>query len=145
MLDSNAGSLRDIFIVLMILFPVLGLINLLWGARQLKIFIDLTSEIETGHHMQKFKSLVSTQMYCALFQIAFLGLPLAILLIGYLIGTLRSMDFLYVLVPSIVILLVGASIKSMETKVKEMPVRDEFKNEFDGVVHIWMHKPLPNW
>ena len=145
MFDSDASALRDIFIVLMILFPVLGFINLLWGARQLKAFIELTPEIETGHHMQKFKSLVSTQMYCALFQIAFLGLPLATLLIGYLIGTLHSMDFLYVLIPSLVILVFGASIKSMETKVKEMPVRSEFKDEFDSVVRTWMHKPLPNW
>lgn len=145
MFDSYGVSLRDLFIAAMIVLPIFAVGNLAWGAKQIKGFLEMTGSVDTDRHMQRFKQVVATQMYCALFQIGFLAVPIVLLGLGYATKTLHDMDFLFVLVPSILILAYAAYVKVSEKNIMALPVSDRLREEFDRVVNTWLHKPFPDW
>jgi len=89
---------------------------------------------------------VSRQMYAALVQIALLVAPGVVFVVGLVRGVLSVDDILYVVLPSFVILALGAAFKKLENRVRSIPVSDPILEERrEHIVRVWNTKPFPDW
>ena len=96
--------------------------------------------------MMRFKKAVSHQMYAALFQIVLLSAPLVIFLTGMMFDFLTASDIFVIIVPSVIILIIGAIFKRLETRAKTMlTASPEIQAERDAIVHTWLRKAFPDW
>lgn len=139
------SDLRETLIGIVLLGSAMGFANLIVGGMQLRAFARDVAAIQSFHDMERFKQMVSIQMYCALLQIVFMVVPLVVVLGGYATKRLNDLDFLYVLVPSVIILIAGMMVKRLESEVKAIEVSEEYEAEFEKIVDTWMTKPFPNW
>jgi len=139
--SSRAG-----YIALILLLPGVAVLNALIHGSQLKAFLAQTPEFATYQDIIEFEKVVARQMYAALVQIALLVAPGIVLVVGIVRGVLSAGDILYVVLPSFVILALGVAFKSVENKVRSIPVGDRILEERrDHIVRVWLTKPFPDW
>ncbi len=123
-----------------------GLVNLFLGGRELTRFVREVKTIASTHEMERFKQLAARQMYAALAQIAFLGLPALIYFGGLTMGVLAPADIGYIILPSLGMIVLGFVFKKTETQVQQTPAADEaLATERDAVVATWLKKAVPDW
>lgn len=139
------GGLRELFLGLMIGMPAIGIINSLIFGVQLRSYLASSPRINTWQDLERFKRVVSVQMYAALAQIGFLIVPFLAFAAGLAMGHLSRADIKYILIPSAILIIVGVVFKQIEAPAKSLPVADEFLEEYQHVIHVWMKKPLPKW
>ncbi len=143
---ESAEDLRQLLIGLMVGLTTIGIVNSLWFGWHLREYVYSTPRIETYRDLDRFKGIVSTQMYVTLAQLAFLILPYAVLALGFFwFKVLDKSDVVYLLVPSVIFVAVGLYFKRIEDKATELPVAGEFRDEFRQVVKSWTEDRLPNW
>ena len=112
----------------------------------LQRFAREVPRIESTHHIERLKLVVKEQMYAALAQIGFLAAPAVLFGFGLVNGVLGPGDVLYIILPSAVILVLGLSYKSVETRVKSTPAADdELARQRNAIVETWTKKALPDW
>ncbi len=137
--------LHDLLLGLMIGMPCVGILNCLWFGNELRSYLATSPSISTWQDMERFKRIVSGQMYGALAQIGFLVIPYPAYGIGLYLKVLQPVDVFYIFVPSAVLLVAGIIFKRIEERTKHLPVTSEFAAEYDHVINTWMKKPLPDW
>jgi hypothetical protein len=136
---------RTSFIALLLAFPLCALIVTVIFGSSLASFNRQTPELRTPLDMQRFKSVVAWQMRAALVQIAVLLAPWPVFLIGLILGHLRPADFLYILIPSLAVIVAGLLYKNIERRTQAIPAAPEFEDERRHVIHTWMKRPFPDW
>ncbi len=125
--------------------PVLALLNAIYVGVSLRTFPDEVPEISNSRHMERFKFLVAGQMYCTLMHIVFLLVPIVVTVSAFMMGVLATGEALIGCVPVILVSIFGGMMKPLERRVQTMPVSEEFQEEFDYVVHVWLYRPFPKW
>lgn len=138
-------QLHNVLIGLMIGMPCVGILNSLWFGNELRSYLASSPMISTWQDMERFKRIVSGQMYAALAQIGFLVIPYPAFAIGLYLKVLEPSDVLYILVPSGVLVIAGIVFKRIEERAKHLTVAEEFAAEYDRVIRTWMKKPFPDW
>jgi hypothetical protein len=137
---------RSTILMLLVVMPAASVLSAVYFMSALKRFMGETPSIDTAADLETFKSLVRKQMYAALVQIALLGLPILLFLMGMLTRTLWRGDFLYVLIPNLVVIVVGRVLRAVERKAQMLPVSDpQLEKARDEIVHTWEKKALPDW
>ena len=137
---------REGYIILMLLLPTVAALNAIIHGRQLKAFLERTPAFDTYQNIVDFEKIVARQMYAALVQIALLVAPAVVFIVGLVGGVLSVDDVLYVLLPSIAILALGVAFKTIENKVRSIPVNDPVLAERrDHIIKVWNTKPFPDW
>jgi len=137
---------RIIFIGLMLIFPVIALVNALVFGRELRQFSRRMVMFSSYDDIMYFQKVVAHQMYAALFQIVLLATPAVLYVVGAVRGYLEATDLVFVILPSIVIIALGMSMKKVELRVRRIPARDEdLEQQRDAIVTTWVKKPLPDW
>jgi hypothetical protein len=137
---------RTGYIALILLLPAVAVVNAIVHGSQLKSFLERTPAFATYQDIVEFEKVVARQMYAALVQIALLVTPGVILVVGIIRGVLSAGDILYVVLPSFVILALGLAFKTLENKVRSIPVSDPILEERrDHIVKVWLTKPFPDW
>jgi len=126
--------------------PCLAIVWYLYFAARLKQFLRDTPAIASTRDLDAFKVVVKGQMVAALVQLVLLNVPWILLIYGYVRTVLHGADALYLLVPNLVVFVLGKQGKKIEGQAQNLKVADEqLQKERDRVVHIWLHKPFPNW
>lgn len=137
---------RPFYLFIMVALPAIGVLNAVWFGRELKSFVIATPQFESSHDIEQFKTVVGHQMYAALAQIALLATPPILYFAGLFLGVLRPSDFVFILFPSMVILVVAAIYRSWEARAKALPATDpELERQRDIIVRTWMRRPWPDW
>lgn len=137
--------LHDLLLGLMIGMPCVGIVNSLWFGSELRRYLATSPSIATWQDMERFKRIVSGQMYAALAQIGFLIIPYPAYAAGLYFKVLEPAAVVYILVPSGILIVVGVVFKRIEDRAKHLPVTSEFATEYDHVITTWMKKPFPDW
>jgi len=138
---------RATLITLMVLFPALGILNMIFHNLKLRRFNKEVPQIEKRMHLERLKREAKAQMYAALVQIVLLGLPFVFFIYGMWKGLLSFGDvFLYGILPSVASIIVGQACKGTEKIAKSQWVEDpRLRKERDEVVYTWDHKAFPDW
>jgi len=137
---------RTLFIVGILGFAFAGVVNSLWFGLELRRFVDRTPVLASRLDMMRFKKVVSHQMYAALVQLVVLSAPIVIFAAGIMFKVLGGTDFLFIIIPSVVILVLAGITRRWETRAKTIPVADpEIEAERNTIVHTWLRKPWPDW
>jgi len=130
----------------MVALPAIGVLNAFWFGTELKKFVASTPTLASSRDIEEFKKTVAHQMYAALAQIALLATPPIVYFAGLFTGVLRPSDFVFILVPSMVIIAVAAIFRGEETRAKTLPATDpELERQRDAIVRTWLRKPWPDW
>ncbi len=59
---------------------------------------------------------------------------------------LTGSDFVFILLPSVIVLLVARSYRGLEKAMWTLPAADDqLEAARDDIVHTWRTKPIPNW
>jgi hypothetical protein len=123
-----------------------GALNAVWFGLELRRFARSTPVLSSSSDLEAFKRVVAHQMHAALLQIVLLGLPAALFAVGIVGDMLEPGDILFVILPSVGIVLLGAIFRRTELKVRAIrPASPEMKAERDAIVQVWLKKPFPNW
>jgi len=137
---------RTIYLVFMVALPAIGVLNAAWFGTELKNFVAATPRLESSRDIEDFKTVVAHQMYAALAQIALLATPPLIYFAGLFTGVLRPADFVFILIPSMVIIMVASVYRRGELRAKNIPAADpELERQRNAIVSTWMRKPWPDW
>jgi len=139
------GNLRELFLGLIVGMPCVGILNSLWFGWHLREYLSRSPRIETWQELERFKQIVSTQMYAALAQIGFLIIPYPAFAVGLYMKELRMADIVYIIIPSVFLVVIGVIFKAVEEKAKSLPVSEELQEEYQRVIHTWIKKPFPDW
>ena len=140
------GNLREILLGLIVGMPSVGVINSLIFGWQLRSYLSTSPRIESWQDLERFKQIVSAQMYATLAQIGFLIIPYPAFAYGVWMGELRlPVDLVFIIVPSAILVIVGAVFKQIDAQAKSLPVAEEFQGEYQRVAEAWVKKPLPDW
>ena len=132
--------------MLLVAMPAVSIVSATCFMSALKRFMGETPRIDTAADLEIFKSVVKKQMYAALIQIALLGLPIVLFVIGSLTQTLRLGDFVYVLIPNLVVIIAGRILRRVERKAQMLPVSDpQLEKARNDIVRTWEKKALPDW
>ena len=109
-------------------------------------FVREVPRLASTHDIERLKQVVARQMYAALIQIVLLAAPPILFFVGLVRGVLGIGDVLLIIVPSTVILIVAASYKKVEARVRQLPTADdELARQRNAIVNTWIKKPLPDW
>jgi hypothetical protein len=131
---------------LIVALPVAGAVNAYLAGSRLQRFLADVPRLTGWHDLERYKQEVAYQMRAALAQIALLGLPLPIYLVGLMSGALSPADALYVILPAVTVGLLGLLVRKVERAMREIPVEtDELREQRDAVARTWTTKPLPDW
>lgn len=137
---------RSLCLVGMLGLPAIAVFNQIYFGAELKNFVATTPRLESTHDLERFKAVVAHQMYAALAQFVFLAAPPMIYFIGLFKGVLSAPDIVYVIVPSVLILVVAAMYRGGEKRAKTIPTDDsELEKQRDAIVRTWLGKPWPDW
>lgn len=135
----------DVLCALFFTPALLSAANVLLGMlSQLRLLRELP-EISSERDFLKFKEFAAGQMYQALFQLVMYALALTAVVIAITAGGWTGRTALLYFAPTPAVSMFGMLIKPLESRIKKMPVSDEWREDFDRVVHAWMHKPFPDW
>ena len=115
-----------------------------WAWRQLRGFLDVTPSIADEECLNRFKGVVRTQMYLALWVIVWLGLGmlvgLGVIVIHGLLG------FLLVLLMNGIVIAAGLFFRRTEVRARSLPAATEALGaEYRRVSEAWVKKPLPDF
>ncbi|GMW03536.1 MAG: hypothetical protein AMXMBFR84_46700 [Candidatus Hydrogenedentota bacterium] len=133
------------FFTAIAVLEIAALANTLAGAWLTHDFLREVTCINSFHSMERFKRYAATQMYQALLQIGFLGLPFLLFTYGMIQKSLNPWGFIAVIGPTLVILIISVKLKAMEKRIANLPVDETYKAEFAHVYHVWMNEPFPTW
>lgn len=138
--------MRIAFLVLLLLPPAAGITLLLRAGEQLRNFVRLTPALESQTDLEKFKSIARRQMSVALAQSVILIFPVLAYAAGIFFHVLLPADFVWILIPAVLVILAAIRIKEDEKKVWSTPARGpEFLKARDRIVHTWRFKAFPDW
>ena len=130
----------------MLISPALAIFNVVIQGRGLKQFLDTTPTLASSLDLENFKRVAGRQMWAALAQAALLLVAPACFFWGLMIHSLTPADFVWILLPSVVVILVARSFRSLELRAWSIPAADQYlTTERDRVVKVWRTKPLPDW
>jgi hypothetical protein len=137
---------RSILLILMVGLAASAVFNAAYFGIELKRFVDATPRLQSSRDLERYKSVVGRQMIAALAQIVLLATPPLLYAIGLMMDVLVPTDFVFVLVPSLVILAVAGVYRKSEKSAKEILAADpELERQRDAIVHTWLRKPWPDW
>jgi hypothetical protein len=137
---------RILLIIGVVGFAAIGVANSIWFGLQLKNYANRTASLESDLDLFRFKKMVAKQMYAALAQIVVLSAPIVIFIAGIMFEALRGSDIVYVIVPSVVIIILGGFFRGWEKHVRSVPAATpELAEQRDAVVRTWLRKALPDW
>lgn len=115
-----------------------------WSAMWLKRFVSENPSIANEECLGRYKALVRTQMYLALFMIVLLaaGFAAGIALIGRSgLGGLGA-----VLVANGIVFSFGMYHRQVEKRVRSLPTGSEaLARDYQRVSECWVKKPLPDF
>ena len=135
-----------IFLTTIIVLQLTGLIYCIIFIRKFTDFLNLVDSLKNKIDMEKFKKLVKENMYAALLNLVFLGSSWIIYFIGFFLKILGIIDFIFILIPAVLIVLFSLKLKSLEKMVQKLPADNPvLEEESNMIVDIWLHKPFPNW
>ncbi len=138
--------MRTILLAAMLLSPALAIVNALIQGRGLKQFLDTTPELASSLDLENFKRVAGRQMWAALAQAVLLLIAPACFFWGLMIHSLTPGDFVWILLPSVIVILVARSFRTLELKAWAIPAADDsLAGERDRIVKVWKTKPLPDW
>lgn len=138
--------MRAFLLTAMIASPGLALVNAAYQGRNLKRFLDRTPELASTLDLENYMRVVGRQMWAALVQAVLLLIAPACFVWGLAIRCLTPGDFVWILLPNVVVILVARSFRSLELRAWSLPAADqELAAERDRIVHVWKTKPLPDW
>jgi hypothetical protein len=138
--------MRSTLILLMLLFPALGIANAIWFGSELQRFAASTTAIASTIDIERLKEVVARQMYAALVQIVLLAAPTVVFFYGLFRGVLEVSDVVYIILPSAVVIVLASIYKKVESRVRTMSVTDdELRRQRDAIVETWVKRPLPDW
>ncbi len=138
--------MRTLLLIAMLASPALAIFNVVFQARGLKQFLDTTPRLASSMDLENFKTAAGRQMWAALAQAALLLIAPACFFWGLMIDSLTPADFVWILLPSVVVILVARSFRSLELRAWAIPAANEYLTmERDRVVKVWRTKPLPDW
>ncbi len=138
--------MRTILLTAILLGPVAALINSGIQARHLREFLTRTPSLESAVDLDAFRRLAGRQMRAALVQIVLLAAAPVCFGWGVLQGHLGAGDFVWVLLPAVVVILVSRSIRRLELRAWSLPATDPgLTAERDRIVRVWRTKALPDW
>lgn len=137
---------RGLIRSLMLFFPMLAIVNAIYFMGRLRRLVSDVRTLTSEYDMRRYRHEVRLQMYAALAQIGFLSTPILLLFYGAFSRRLRPLDVLYVIIPSVIVIIVGRIMKKTEQAAKNMPASTpELELERNRVVRIWDTRPLPDW
>ena len=138
--------MRYTLLLLILIFPAVAILNAWWFGSELQRFARQVRSFDSTAHIEAFKAVVARQMYAALAQIVLLAVPPILFLVGLARRELGPGDVLFIIVPSLVVILVAVLYKQVEKQVKAIPAQDdELRRQRDRIVETWMKKPTPDW
>ncbi len=138
--------MRTLLLAAMLASPALAVFNAVIQGRGLKEFLDKTPELASSLDLENFKKVVGRQMRAALGQAVLLLIAPVCFFWGLMIHSLTPGDFVWILLPSVVVILVARSFRSLELKAWAIPAANDYLiGERDRVVKVWRTKPLPDW
>jgi hypothetical protein len=139
-------DLHTVFIALIVAFPILALVNVVYFGLELRSFLARTATLESSLDLLRYRKVVGHQMYAALAQIGLLLAPLLVFIVGILLDVLEASDIVFVIAPALVIIVVAVVFRGWEQHAKTIPAADpELEAQRDAVVRTWMRKPFPDW
>jgi len=138
--------MRTLLMTVMLVSPALAVINSVVQGRRLKEFLDRTPEFASALDIENFKMVAGQQMRAALVQAALLLVPPGCFFWGLMVGSLSPGDFVWILLPSVIVILVARSFRKLELQSWSLPASDgRLATERDRIVRIWKTKALPDW
>lgn len=138
--------MRPVLLALIVGIPVMGVLLQIYFSHQIRCFLRETRALESAGDLDRFKGVAAIQMYAALVLLPILMAPLALYIYGLWSGELPPSDLVFLLVPSLALIVAGQAGKRVERRMHEMPIADEeLGRERDRVVDVWLHKPFPDW
>ncbi|MCP4895392.1 MAG: hypothetical protein GY906_00325 [bacterium] len=138
--------MRSTFLLLLIIFPAVAAVNAVVLGARLQRFLREVKRLESTADIERYKKAVAEQMYAALVQIALLAAPVLLFLYGIVKGILTGSDVLFIIVPSVVILLLGLAYKPVESAARQIPTADEeLSSQRDEITKTWTGKAFPDW
>jgi hypothetical protein len=139
-------TVRETFVLLLLLLPGLAVANALVFGGELRRFLREVPSLSSTRDVERYKTVVAHQMYAALAQIGLLGAPILLFFVGVARGVLGPGDVLLIILPSLVVIVVAAQLKKVETQARQIPAADdELATQRDVIVATWIKKPLPDW
>jgi hypothetical protein len=142
----DLGDPRTVLLLAIVLLPAGGVVNAVIHGRLLAEFVRATPAIRTYQDIVDFERVVARQMYAALMQILLLAIPGVLFAFGLFRKILGPGDFLYILAPSGVILVLGIAFKGLEKRAQAIPCEDPVLEERrQHIITTWIKKPFPDW
>ena len=142
----NLGDPRTVLIAAIVLLPAAGAVNAVIHGRLLSQFVRDTPAIRTYQDLLNFERMVARQMYAALMQILLLALPGLLFAVGLIRKILGPGDFLYILAPAGIIMVMGIAFKGIEKRAQALPAEDPVLEERrQHIIKTWISKPFPDW
>jgi len=138
--------MRTLLLTALLASPALAIFNVVIQGRGLKQFLDTTPKLASSLDLENYKKVAGRQMWAALAQAGLLLIAPACFFWGLMIHSLTPADFIWILLPSVVVILVARSFRSLEVRAWTIPTANEsLTNERDRVVRVWRTKPIPDW
>jgi len=138
--------MRTVLLTAMLACPAMALVNSVVQGRNLKEFLDRTPEFASNLDIENFKRVAGRQMRAALAQAALLIVPPVCFFWGLMIGSLSPGDFVWILLPSVIVILVARSFRKLELKAWSLPTDiEDLAVARDRIVQVWKTKALPDW
>ncbi len=138
--------MRTILLTAMLASPTLAIVNVVIQGRGLKDFLDTTPKLASSLDLENFKRVAGRQMWAALSQAVLLLIAPACFCWGLMIDSLTPGDFVWILLPSVIVILVARSFRTLELKAWAIPAaNDHLTSERDRVVKVWRTKAFPDW
>jgi hypothetical protein len=126
--------------------PALAVVNSVVQGNNLKEFLDRTPEFNSALDIDNFKKVAGQQMRAALAQAALLLVPPGCFFWGLMSGSLSPGDFVWILLPSVIVILVARSFRKLELKAWSLPAdTEDLAAQRDRIVRTWKTKALPDW
>ena len=142
----EGNGMRIQLLTIVVLAPVLGIFVTYYLRTTLEQFINRNGFIETARQLEEYKSTAKTTMYGSLLQVMLLFPPLPIYLLGFAVGSLMLVDFLFVVAPLGVYVYVFARCKQLEERVRKTRMdNQELLDDFIHVSETWKNKSIPDW
>lgn len=114
---------------------------------QLKTFVAEHPQIDSPAILDRFKSVVKTNMLLAVVLISLALIGVLIVAAGFLLTDFGLLDLTAVsTVVAVIFFIMGRPIAKMEGRAKALTVTDEsLKVEFDRVVDVWDKRLFADW
>ena len=138
--------MRTLLLTAILASPALAVVNTVIQGKSLKHFLDTTPELASSLDLENLKRFAGRQRWAALAQGVLLLIAPACFLWGLMIDSLTPGDFVWILLPSVIVILVARSFRTLELKAWAIPAANQhLTSERDRVVKVWRTKALPDW